>query len=264
MEAPDSFLQPDQSPSPSEPPDGTSVDMDVFFEQLSSSEKNSSAKPEGTKSPTSTNEKPPALVPQRAAKRFPPFPPFPPLQVIHSQGTKSHPSGFSIRINSRFAKPAGAMTALFALGMLLGWATLKVPPTSVTNSPRATRSPVAAPVAAPVATKNSPVEHTVAPTATPTTIAPTTIGKITLTTTDTFALQVAACRSQSCLEKYQQLLATKVPQEKIHTLRSSNTNIQQIRIFPLAKSEAQLLKTRLATLEPKLAQAYVVKLHPPQ
>ncbi len=249
---------PSKKGPPSEEKWEEDTDLAVFFEDLSklddyelsedglsthevSSTTSAARTPSGTQKPATSIDATATVASFKAAAGPPPPPQ---VRVLHSQGNWN----ITTPQNSLF-KIGAAMVTLFTIGMLLGWASLKTP----NSHQQVQRNP-------------QPLLPSQAISKKPTTISPSKNAspdsqaavETTAPALPSFALQVAACRSPSCLARYRQLLASRVSTEKIHIRQRAD--IQQLRIGPLAKNEAQSLKNHLATAEPQLAQAFLIQL----
>jgi len=81
-----------------------------------------------------------------------------------------------------------------------------------------------------------------------------------------YAVQVGACRSSRCIENYRKLVSTHLPAnaDNIHVIPvpADRSGVQRVRVTPLGRSEAQLLRMALIQADPRLGNAYVVAVHP--
>ena len=77
-----------------------------------------------------------------------------------------------------------------------------------------------------------------------------------------FALQVGACSSYGCVQRYRELLLTHVASDaiRIHKQTTDAGTIQRVRVEPLSRNRAQQLKRKLAAADKRLGNAYVVSL----
>lgn len=78
-----------------------------------------------------------------------------------------------------------------------------------------------------------------------------------------YALQVGACSSAACVQKYKGLLMRAVSPTAIQVTqqtRSNNQVVQRIRIAPITRGEAERIKVNLAAVDSRFRDAYLVTL----
>ena len=75
-----------------------------------------------------------------------------------------------------------------------------------------------------------------------------------------FSLQVGACNSSACVDSYRKILLTQVKFDQIHIseVKRSKGLVQRIRVEPLSRQEAQGLKGKLAQVDARFKDAYLV------
>ena len=79
-----------------------------------------------------------------------------------------------------------------------------------------------------------------------------------------FAIQVGACHSPACVERYRKLLLPHVKSEAIQVIertdKETQATIQRIRVISPTRSEARKVKAELAAADARFKDAYVVAL----
>ncbi|HEX7926018.1 MAG TPA: hypothetical protein VF678_00415, partial [bacterium] len=73
-----------------------------------------------------------------------------------------------------------------------------------------------------------------------------------------YAVQVGACSSAQCVDNYRKLLQPHVGQHRVEVMQQAA--VQRVRVEPLTRDQAQQLKQSLEQADPRLKNAYVVKL----
>jgi hypothetical protein len=106
-----------------------------------------------------------------------------------------------------------------------------------------------APKAAPAVAK-APVAAAQAPRATP--------PAAQSAATAQYAVQVGACTSAQCLENYRKLIQPHLGSHRVEVMQQAS--VQRVRVEPLTRDQAQQLKQSLEQADPRLKNAYVVKL----
>ena len=80
-----------------------------------------------------------------------------------------------------------------------------------------------------------------------------------------FSLQVGACSSEQCVDRYRKILSAHVNAEKIQVMRKGSAEegnlILRVRIAPLERPDADSLKNRLATVDNHFKDAYVIAIN---
>jgi cell division protein FtsN len=83
------------------------------------------------------------------------------------------------------------------------------------------------------------------------------------TGSSSYAVQVGACTSTQCVDTYKKLIQPHVgthPVQVMQQAAASGSAVQRVRVEPLTKDQAQSLKQTLEQADPRLKNAYVVKL----
>jgi hypothetical protein len=78
-----------------------------------------------------------------------------------------------------------------------------------------------------------------------------------------YAVQVGACSSARCVENYRKLVQPHVGPHPVQVVRQAAANgaaVQRVRVEPLTREQALNLKQALEQADPRLKNAYVVKL----
>lgn len=78
-----------------------------------------------------------------------------------------------------------------------------------------------------------------------------------------YAVQVGACSSARCVENYRKLVQPHVGPHPVQVVRQAAANgtaVQRVRVEPLTREQAVSLKHSLEQADPRLKNAYVVKL----
>jgi len=203
-----------------------------------------------------------------------------------SHNGRKHSAGAVIKTMAKFSLMA---CVLFSFGMGAGWLALSLPERF--SNMGSTLPPSLAPVE-PVAEADAPRTQEITleavkpnkigaalPVATPTPAGPsipaTELPFVPVVKTPPakpktpmasspgdYSLQVGACRSEGCVARYRKLLSGHVEAEKIQVMRKGSEAegnlILRVRIAPMARPDADSLKTRLAGLDNRFRDAYVI------